>query len=135
MIGNTDWSVKAMHNIKLIESVIEVKAKPYAVPYDFDYAGLVNTDYAIPDPLLNTTNVKERVYRGFARSMEELNDVLTLFKNKKEAIYYLINSFDQLTPASKKGMINYLEEFYDEIKDARNIQSIFIDNARTANSI
>jgi hypothetical protein len=118
-----------------MQPISDAKSKPFAVPYDFDYAGLVNTDYAIPDPLLNTVSVKERVYRGFARTMDELNEVLSQFKNQKEKIFNLINACEQLTPASKKGMINYLEDFYDTIKDARNVQSIFIDNARTANSI
>ena len=135
MIGNTDWSVKAMHNIKLVQSLSNAKAKPFAIPYDFDYAGLVNTDYAIPDPLLNTASVKQRVYRGFERTMDELNEVLDLFKKQQEKIYNLINSFEQLTPASKKGMIIYLDGFYETIKDARKVQSIFIYNARTPNSI
>jgi hypothetical protein len=135
MIGNTDWSVRAMHNIKLIQPIIDSKAKPFAVPYDFDYAGLVNTDYAIPDPLLNTVSVTQRVYRGFARTMDELNEVLSLFKNQKERIFNLINSLELLTPASKIGMIKYLEEFYDTIKNPRDVQSIFIENARTLNSI
>jgi hypothetical protein len=106
MIGNTDWSVRALHNIKLMQPISDAKSKPFAVPYDFDYAGLVNTDYAIPDPLLNTVSVKERVYRGFARTMDELNEVLSQFKNQKEKIFNLINACEQLTPASKKGMIN-----------------------------
>jgi len=135
MIGNTDWSVKAMHNIKLITPTGEAYPKPFAIPYDFDYAGLVDTDYAIPDPLLNTVSVKQRVYRGFIRSMEELNEVLSLFKNQKDNIYNLINTFELLTPASKRGMINYLDDFYDSIKNPKNVRSIFIDNARTLNSI
>jgi hypothetical protein len=75
------------------------------------------------------------VYRGFARTMEEINEVLSLFKLQKENIYNLINSFEQLTPANKKSMITYLEEFFDSIKNAREVKSIFIDNARTENSI
>jgi hypothetical protein len=43
-------------------------ARPYAVPYDYDFSGLVNTTYAEPDPLLETENVTDRVYRGYPRN-------------------------------------------------------------------
>jgi hypothetical protein len=46
LIGNTDWSVKALHNIKLLSR--DSLQKPVAVPYDFDFSGLVNATYASP---------------------------------------------------------------------------------------
>jgi hypothetical protein len=65
MIGNTDWSVRAYHNIKLIVSRKDSIAKPYAVPYDFDYSGMVNAYYAVPQPQLGIETVVQRVYRGY----------------------------------------------------------------------
>lgn len=129
MIGNTDWSVPARHNIKTIQPK-DPATKPFAVPYDFDYSGLVNTDYSAPDPLLNTETVLERVYRGFPRTMEELNKVLDLFNKQKENIYAIINNCEQLDARNKKGMISYLDEFYNSIKNPKTVKSIFIDNAR-----
>lgn len=41
MIGNTDWSVPNNHNIELVFSRDNPALMPYAVPYDFDYCGLV----------------------------------------------------------------------------------------------
>ncbi len=131
MIGNTDWSVPVRHNIKTIRSRADTTERPFAVPYDFDYSGLVNTEYAIPDEMLNTSSVLERVYRGFPRTMEELNEVLELFKKQKENIYSLINNFNLLTPANKKSMIEYLESFYSLLKKPKDVKYIFIDNART----
>src|SRR5258705_315539 len=49
MIGNTDWAVTVDHNTRLILSRDDTSSKPYVVPYDFDYSGLVNTYYSIPD--------------------------------------------------------------------------------------
>ena len=130
MIGNTDWSVPVNHNIRLIQSKIDSLHKPYAVPYDFDYAGLVNTDYAVPDEKLGTTSVTERVYRGFPRSMEELNEILDVFKKQKDNIYALINNFDLLNGRSKKEMCSYLDEFFDLIKTQEKVNEAFIQQAR-----
>lgn len=132
MIGNTDWSVYANHNIKLIQDtgIVNANAKPYAVAYDFDFSGLVNAPYAIPDPLLGTENVSIRVYRGFPREIGELKEMAALFISKKEAIFAAINESKQLDSRTKKDMINYLDEFFDIIKDERKLKTEFIDNAR-----
>ena len=130
MIGNTDWAVSANHNIKLIDREAEPVKKIFVVPYDFDYSGLVNTDYAIPSEYIGTDNVRERVYRGYSRTMEELNEVISVFKNKKEELYGLINNFNLLNGASKHYMIGYLNEFYKVINNPTDIKLNFIDNAR-----
>ncbi len=93
MIGNTDWAIPVSHNIKLLHSKSDSLSRPYAVPYDFDYSGFVNTNYAAPDERLGIANVRERLYRGFPRSMEELNDVLAIFNKQKANIYAAINNF------------------------------------------
>ena len=87
MIGNTDWAVPVNHNTKLIIPKADASHLPYVVPYDFDYSGFVNTDYAIPDENLPIQEVRERLYRGFPRSMQELNDVIAIFNERKKAIY------------------------------------------------
>jgi len=131
MIGNTDWSVPAPHNIKLIQLKEDPSSRPFAVAYDFDYSGIINTDYAVPDPLMNTETVTQRVYRGFSRTQEEINETLELFKQQKENFYSLVNNFELLTSGSKKNMINYLEGFFDLINKPREVKSVFIDNARS----
>lgn len=131
MIGNTDWSVPGNHNIKLIQFKEDSTSKPFSIPYDFDYSGIVNTEYAVPDPLLNTETVLQRVYRGYPRTMEELNTALGIFKEQKEKIFALVNNFELLNARNKKYMIEYLESFYTLIKNPKDIKNIFIDNART----
>lgn len=130
MIGNTDWAVPVLHNIKLIQPRADSMARPYAVPYDFDFSGLVNTSYATPDPQLNTATVAERVYRGFPRNPEEVNEILTLFQEKKEAMYQLIKNFTLLSNSSRKDMTQYLDEFYRTLKNPNDVRFIFIENAR-----
>lgn len=130
MIGNTDFAVSVNHNMKLIVDENDPVSKPFAVAYDFDYSGLVNTEYAVPDEKLGTENVRQRVYRGFPRTMNELNEALDIFKHQKEKIYSLIKHFDLLTKNSKEEMIDYLDEFYKLINSPKDVKYNFIDNAR-----
>ena len=66
-IGNTDYSLQGRirgreccHNAK----VFDVGGELLSVPYDFDYSGLVNADYAGANPIVNQTNVWQRSYLG-----------------------------------------------------------------------
>ncbi len=130
MIGNTDWSVLAGHNINLLLSKTDSFQHLYPVPYDFDYSGLVNTTYAVPDPRLNITNVRERLYRGYAPTMDELDEIFITFKNQKNNMYSLIENFPLLKSRDKKDLINYLDEFFDLIDRPYKVKEAFIQNAR-----
>jgi len=130
MIGNTDWSVRQYHNIKLMVPKNDTLARPYVVPYDFDYAGLVDAPYAVPNEGLGITSVTERLYRGFARNMDELQANLNILKEKKDKIISFITDFPLLNVKVKRNMIMYLEEFYEIIDDKKSIRSVFITNAR-----
>ncbi len=130
MIGNTDWSVPNNHNIKLIYSRENENQPPFAVPYDFDYCGLVNASYAVPNEIIGTEKVTQRVYRGFPRTMEELQITLDIFRAKKEAILSLVRNFSLLGEKVRRTMAGYLEEFFRFIESKSNVQSAFIDNAR-----
>ncbi len=131
LIANADWSVPGNHNIKLIRASKDTTAKAFAVPYDFDYSGMVNTPYAIPPEILTITSVRERAYRGFPRTMGELQDVLKVFRAKKDDIKNLIMNFEGLSKSTKNETWDYLEEFFDLIEKESKVKDIFIDNART----
>jgi hypothetical protein len=130
MVGNTDWSVPNLHNTKLVQKKGEPSSAPYVIPYDFDYAGLVNAYYAVPSEILNIEKVTDRLYRGFPRSMEELQIAIGVFMKQKESIYKLIASFTPLADRYKKEVTDYIDEFYRTISDNKKVQFEFIDNAR-----
>lgn len=132
MIGNTDWSVPNNHNIELVFSRENPAQLPFAVPYDFDYCGLVDASYAVPADVIGTEKVTERVYRGFPRNMEEIQATLDLFRAKKENILNVIRNFSMLSERVRNGMVKYLEEFFRMIENKNDVKSVFIDNARTS---
>jgi hypothetical protein len=130
MIGNTDWAVTVGHNTRLILSKEDTLSKPYVVPYDFDYSGLVNTYYSAPDEKLEIESVTQRVYRGYPRSMSELQQALDTFRTQKKNIYDLINNCGYLTLRTKKEMTYYLDGFYEIVDNPKLVKANFIDKAR-----
>lgn len=131
MISNTDWSVPNNHNVKLIFDRNNEAAPPHAVPYDFDYCGLVDASYAIPHEIIGTEKVTERVYRGFPRTIEEIQITLDVFRQKKSDIYAVINNFSLLSTRTKKTMTDFLDEFFELIGNSYRVKNVFVDNART----
>ena len=129
MIGNTDWSIPYYHNIKMMLDKADTLSKPYPVAYDFDMNGLVNPRYGEPHPDLGIKTLRQRLYRGHKRSLEEIEKSLNIFLEKKEAIYSLINGFSFLNNGSKKEMTTFLDGFFDEIENTKDMQRIFVDNA------
>jgi len=129
MIGNTDWSALAGHNINLLLSKTDSFQHFYPVPYDFDYSGLVNTSYAVPDPRLDISTVRERLYRGYSPLVQELDETLAVFKNQKNNMYSLIENFQLLNARDKKELIGYLDEFFELINQPSRVKDVFIKNA------
>jgi hypothetical protein len=131
MIGNTDWAVPNLHNIALVFRKDNTAALPYAVPFDFDYSGLVDAPYAVPSEVIGTEKVTERVYRGFPRTMEELQLSLDIYRAKKDAIMNYVRNFSLISERTRRTMTDYLEDFYKIIESKKQVQATFIDNART----
>jgi hypothetical protein len=118
MVGNTDWSLPFLHNIRLFRVGITY----VAVPYDFDWAGLVDAPYAFPDYRLGTKSVTERVWRGACVSKESLDQMVTFFNGRKEAIYAAVNP-PGLDPKLLKDSIKYLDEFFKMLNDSYQANS------------
>lgn len=120
MIGNGDWAVGNQHNIEVLH--IAASDRPdlgIAVPYDFDYSGIVNSDYAVPGDNLDVKSVRERVYLGLCRDKQVFEEALKEFSDKKDEFYKVILDFPYLKERSKKDMIKYLDSFYTQF-DKRN---------------
>lgn len=126
MIGNTDWSVPNQHNCKILSgNDFSHPGLGVIIPYDFDYSGLVNTDYAVPYDGLGLKSVQERRYLGICRTRDEYDEALKAFKEKKTELYAVINEFKLLNEKVKKEMTRYLDEFYSEVEKGTQIYYSF----------
>jgi hypothetical protein len=110
MIGNTDWSIAYLHNIRLISP--DSTRVPFTVPYDFDYSGIVNAPYAVPPPELNLSSVKDRLYRGYCLPYTDFDDVVKQYNKLKDDFYKTYTNCSLLTPRDIKQATAYLDDFY-----------------------
>lgn len=122
MIGNTDFNIGNRHNIKLFISKDHKKEGIIAIPYDFDYSGLVYAKYAIPSSKIHIMSVRERFYYGACRSNKIYDMVIEHYKSKEQEIIEFISSFEYISKRDRKSMLNYIERFYNKIGDKKFIE-------------
>jgi hypothetical protein len=125
MIGNPDWDVSLQHNIKIVQT--NPFELPLAVPYDFDYCGIVNTKYAAPAEELNISSVTERVFRGFCRTQEEFEMTFDKFRSSKEQIYNLYRNLQDLDEDSKNWSFKYLDQFFEIMDSPIKVKKEILD--------
>lgn len=109
MIGNTDFSIFVQHNIRLVQTEA---GQRFAIPYDFDYAGLVDAGYAVPAKSLPITDVRDRLYQGPCRTPAEWQPYFDKFKAAKGDLLGLFDTLPGLSPGYRRQAKSYLEEFY-----------------------
>lgn len=133
MIGNTDYSLAYQHNEKLF--FIDDKFIP--VPYDFDMAGIVNASYAVVSEIKNKTlpisKVTDRLYRGFDREENVIQNVRQEYIAKETEIYKIVDQYEPYfqDPKEFKEAKNYLIGFFKIIKDDKLFQTRILNKTRT----
>lgn len=124
LIGNTDWSVQYLHNVKLLAK--DDNAIPITVPYDFDHAGIVSAPYAMPAEELQMKSVRERRYRGYCvQDMKLFEAVIERFNKLKNDIYAVFNDCNLLEEKYIKATLKFLDDFYSTINNPKEWQNEF----------
>jgi len=131
-VGNTDWSLYALHNIKLMRK-LDGTLLPLA--YDLDFSGLVRTRYETPDYRLPIRSVKDRLYRGPCRTDEDLEPVLAVYRQKEADVLAVYDNVAGLDPRYVKEAKDYLKEFFDILKKPRSVKSTFVDSCEGKPSV
>ena len=117
-IGNTDWSIRALHNIVLLA---DSAGRVFPVPYDFDWAGVIATRYAQPDTSLPIRSVKERLYSGYCGVLEDFEPVFARFRERRAAIEALYD-LEPLERDEREKARRYYAEFYRLIDDPARVR-------------
>ena len=131
LLGNTEYSlVRAepgeycCHNI---DPMSATKGPSFtSLPYDFDFAGIVNAPYAEPNPRYEFRSVRHRLYRGLCANNDLLPGTIQRFLDKKNAIYGIIDELELFSSRSRRDMIRYLNAFYDDISQPKSVNAQFI---------
>lgn len=128
MIGNADWSAIYQHN----SNVLFAETKYIVLPYDFDMAGFVNAHYARENPPnLGTGDPRERVYRGFCRPGEVMEEVRKEFLNKEKELHALVDAEkDHFAKYSLQDMHNYLDDFFTILRNDAQFKRAIVEQCR-----
>ncbi len=122
MIGNTDWALQVLHNIRVL------KLPPglyYPVPYDFDFSGIIKTRYARPSQQLPIRSVRDRLYRGPCPEMSQLEPIFAEFNARKDTIYAMHRALEGADPKRTEDALKYLDDFYRTINNPGKAKSEF----------
>ena len=116
-IGNTDWSLSALHNISLFRN----KSGDYVpVAYDFDWSGAVNPRYAFPAAQLGIRTVRDRLHRGPCRTAAEWAPTIAYFQSKKAAVDSLWTTpLEGLDPKRLTDTKAFLDQLWPILSDPR----------------
>ena len=121
MIGNTDFSIHALHNVRLVQNPAGVL---YPVPYDFNNSGLVDAHYAIPSPKLPIKTVVDRLYRGPCPPPQQ-EAVLARFRAVETEVMDFVDTVPDMDKSHRRKARKYLEEFYSTIGRPASVKRLF----------
>jgi hypothetical protein len=125
MVGNTDYSVTAQHNIALLRDSTATVIK--AVAFDFDWSGAVGTRYAFPNEKLGIKTIYDRLYRGPCLTAAQWQPHLQPFLAARPAIDSIYTSIPGLEPKRVKTSLEWFNEFYRTLADARMFKRELVD--------
>ena len=120
LISNLDWAMQAgpvgdtcCHNSRLISAS---GGPPFhTVPYDFDYAGLVDAPYAVPPESIKVSSVKTRRYRGFCRHNPEALKAAAEIRGQRAALLGILGQITQLDEGTRRRAAAFLERSFADI--------------------
>lgn len=137
MIGNLDWDMKTgpkgsdcCHNSKLLGNSLEDRQALTPMPYDFDYAGLVDAPYAVPPESVPVKTVRNRYYRGLCRHNDAIQRAVPEFLAARPLLEAELRAIPQLDPKERDDMIKYLGGFFEELATPAKVKKNLLDNCR-----
>lgn len=128
MILNTDFSVGNKHNLEIIS--VPGLLRPLAIPYDFDYSGMVDHDYAVPFDRLPIFSVRDYYFKGQNVTLEEVKMAVEFYKPLEEVFKKIIDDAKYLDKGSKKSMKKDIEEFYKHLNEEDKWEKRFINPSK-----
>jgi AAA family ATP:ADP antiporter len=126
-IGNTDWSVVEGHNALLVEREAS-SATP--VPFDFDFSGLVDAEYASVSPKLTITSVRQRVFRGICDPETDWEAAFAHFAARRERVLELADEIPGLEPRQRVRAVEYLDGAFATFASPERRRTLIVDACR-----
>jgi hypothetical protein len=133
LIGNTDWSLfdgspgeDCCHNGKAVGNP---EGPVYVIPYDFDNAGLINAEYAVPSEILPIRRVTTRLYRGLCRLNAEVGVALDELGRQQDRLIAIFDS-DVIDENARERAVRFIEGSFEVINDPDERQAEIYERCR-----
>jgi len=124
LIGNTDYSITALHNIRLVQ---DRQGAFRPVTYDFDLSGLVNARYALPARGLGIATVRDRYYRGPCLAVDALEPHLAPFRAKQAETLALVDAIPAFDTSRRQEARDFLGEFFSIVNSTARTKTLLVD--------
>jgi hypothetical protein len=132
MIGNTEYSLvypepgkECCHNTDVLSAT---GGAPYLpLPFDFDFAGLVDASYAQPNPRYPIRSVRTRHYKGLCSNNDLLPGTVSLFLDARDEFDQIVDRYAHLSTYSDRLVREYLKSFYRKIRDPDSVKNFLAD--------
>ena len=130
LIGNLDWAMTAgpagdecCHNSRLVGAEGATSGL-IPVPYDFDFAGMVDAPYAMPPQEIPLANVRVRRYRGYCRHNAEAQAFAAELLARRAALMAVLDDVPQLDPKTRQKAGAYLSGYFDQIGSPADVAKL-----------
>jgi len=130
LVGNKDWYITTRHNILVLQPEDNTKL-PYAVPYDFDFSGLVDANYTKPAGVPDYKLEERRVYKGICYTEEEFGDIFDFYREIRPELESVIQGQELISRSSRNRLGKYIDQFYEAINDEELIIQEFLSVCQT----
>ncbi len=111
MIGNADYSTKMIRNAKLMT---HTDGSITAVPYDFDFSGLVNPGYA--RLRAGQHSITDRILIWEYEQSADFSSATQTFLELEAEFLDTIEGTDKLSKQSRREISKYVKDFYQELR-------------------
>ncbi len=118
MIGNTDWGLSDIRNVYFLKPHDGSELR--VVPFDFDFSGLVNAPYAIPNSMTGLKNVRDRLLQADGIPPVALQQAAKLLRDSQTVFLEMCRS-PFLSEKSKMEMETYIKKFFEALGDKGKI--------------
>lgn len=127
-VGNTDWSLAALHNISLFQTP---EGGFIPVAYDFDWSGAVHARYSTPQASLGIRDTRDRLHRGPCRTAEQWAPTIAYFESRRAAVDSVWAQGAPGLDAKRRDEVKrWLDGFWPVLSDARRFKREIIDNCQ-----
>jgi hypothetical protein len=109
MVGNADWNIPMLRNLTYLK---REDTPGLLIPYDFDFSGLVNASYALPNTDFEMRGIRERIFLGYPVEDPVMRRAIERFQSRREAMERVVREFTLLSAGSRDDILAYLDAFF-----------------------